>query len=210
MYATNEPGEKRFQWQYLLEMSQHVDIPWVLIGDLNFTLTDSETTSKHVDPHHLFVRDCIHQMGLIDLGASGNPFTWSNHRQGDAHTQVRLDRALSDARWLNLFSSAKVINLVAHASDHSPVLLVTNVAELMIHPSYKFYKCWLAHPTCKDVIHSAWQQECVGSPPYQLVQKLKNTKRHLLHWKKHEFGNIKTNIQRVQHQIRSVKIETHP
>ncbi|KAI3840188.1 hypothetical protein MKW92_004622, partial [Papaver armeniacum] len=179
MYATHEHDFKRSQWQYLHEMSKHVDIPWVLLGDLNFTFTDSETTSQHVDTHHLFVRDCIYQMGLLDLGASNDQFTWSNHRQGDAHTQVRLDRALCNAQWFTLFISAQVKNLVAHASDHSPILLVTSVDELRIFTNYKFYKCWLAHPTCRVVIHSSWQKHYSGSPSYQLVQKLKNTRNGL-------------------------------
>uniref|UniRef100_A0A803N9G1 RNase H type-1 domain-containing protein n=1 Tax=Chenopodium quinoa TaxID=63459 RepID=A0A803N9G1_CHEQI len=38
---------------------------------------------------------------LVDLGFSGNPFTWKNAREGLDLIQERLDRALGNSNWLN-------------------------------------------------------------------------------------------------------------
>lgn len=72
------------QWQYLLDMNHVVDVPWILIGDLNFTMHDSETQSTHPSAHYHSrqIRNIVNQLGLIDLGYSGSTTTWSNHRNG--------------------------------------------------------------------------------------------------------------------------------
>ncbi|KAI3903731.1 hypothetical protein MKW92_030584, partial [Papaver armeniacum] len=37
MYGAHDTVENNDQWQYLLNMHSSVNLPWILIGDLNFT-----------------------------------------------------------------------------------------------------------------------------------------------------------------------------
>jgi hypothetical protein len=46
--------------------------------------------------------------GLTDLGYKGYSFTWSNRREGDANVQVRLDRGVATASFLDLFPDSHV------------------------------------------------------------------------------------------------------
>lgn len=41
---------------------------------------------------HEAINDC----GLVDMGFEGNPFTFSNRRDGTLETKARLDRAFSN------------------------------------------------------------------------------------------------------------------
>ena len=63
---------------------------------------------------------------MLDLGFSGNPFTWSNGQQGRVFIQERLDRGLVNGDWRSLFPRATVAHLAWVASDHAPFLLNTN------------------------------------------------------------------------------------
>lgn len=63
--------------------------------------------------------EVIDKKGLIDLQFSGNPFTWSNKREGFANIKERLDRAFANERWRLIFPRAAVHNLLASTSDHS-------------------------------------------------------------------------------------------
>ncbi|KAI3944792.1 hypothetical protein MKW92_015957, partial [Papaver armeniacum] len=148
-------------------------------------------------------------LGLMDIGISGPLYTWSNHRKGAALVQARLDRVLVSPQWLNSFKNAQLKNLPPFASDHSPVLLLTDQQETQLHRLYKFYKCWLSHPTCKAVIDTSWQKEVRGSPPYQIVQKLHNTKCSLRRWKRTEFGHIETQIATTKEKIQVCQQHPH-
>lgn len=64
--------------------------------------------------------DCC---GLIDMGYVGTPFTWMNMRSGLANIQERLDRAMCNQEWQDLFSDTVVKHLPRVKSDHVPLLI---------------------------------------------------------------------------------------
>ncbi|KAI3850712.1 hypothetical protein MKW98_030772 [Papaver atlanticum] len=96
MYGVHDVIANQSQWQYLLDMHTSVDLPWVVLSDLNFMMHDSETHSNgNSHPHHArHIRNFVQQIGLIDLGYSAANTTWSNHRTGDEHVSVKLEREL--------------------------------------------------------------------------------------------------------------------
>jgi hypothetical protein len=51
----------------------------------------------------------------------GLPHTFDNKRAGSRNVRVRLDRAVADDNWHDIFSAASVNHLVSPASDHCPV-----------------------------------------------------------------------------------------
>ncbi|XP_026417593.1 uncharacterized protein LOC113313084 [Papaver somniferum] len=202
MYGAHDDTENANQWQYLINMHLFVDLPWVLLGDLNFTMHDSETHSSSVThPHHArHVRNFVQQLGLIDLGYSRADTTWSNHRSEDDHVSARLDRALVNNRWINHYTNAHFQHLVPVASDHNPILLHT-VPSATKHSPFKLYKCWFKMDSCTDTIARSWKQRFSGSPSFQFSSKLKLTRTQLQIWKRLSFGNIENNLQNIQKQL---------
>ncbi|XP_026417388.1 uncharacterized protein LOC113312869 [Papaver somniferum] len=202
MYGAHDDTENANQWQYLINMHLFVDLPWVLLGDLNFTMHDSETHSSSVThPHHArHVRNFVQQLDLIDSGYSGADTTWSNHRSGDDHVSARLDRALVNNHWINHYTNAHLQHLVPVASDHCPILLHT-VPSATKHSPFKLYKCWFKMDSCTDTIARSWQHRFLGSPSFQFSSKLKLTRTQLQIWKRLSFGNIENNLQNIQKQL---------
>jgi hypothetical protein len=68
-------------------------------------------------------RDALNDCDLVDLGFKGLPFTYDNGRGGAANVKVRLDRAIADTGWRNLFGDATLRHMVSSRSDHCPLLL---------------------------------------------------------------------------------------
>lgn len=62
---------------------------------------------------------------MLDLGYSGNPFTWTNGRHGRGLIKERLDRGLVNREWCLLFPRATVTHIARVASDHAQVILNT-------------------------------------------------------------------------------------
>jgi hypothetical protein len=103
--------------------------PWFCIGDFNAIISlDDKLGGRPFNSYspNPFI-DFMDGYGMIDLGFYGNPYTWSNHRHGFSLIKERLDRGIANCNWINFFPSYSVIHLPAHTSDHSPLLLNSNL-----------------------------------------------------------------------------------
>jgi hypothetical protein len=128
---------------------------------------------------------------MIDWGFSGNPYTWSNHRQGHRLIKERLDRGVASSQWIHLFPSFSITHLPTHTSDHNPLSLDTTLSSPSLPRTFHFEEFWTRHPTCGIVINEAWSSIVASSPAYCLIKKLKNTKKAIKYWNKRHFGDIR-------------------
>lgn len=106
-------------WFELSNLGEKFAGPWLVLGDLNAISSQSDKLDGK--PYSFSSQvpfiSFIHSNGLIDLGYSGNPFTWTNKRQGKANIRELLDQCLSNREWLSLFSNATMSHLPASSSD---------------------------------------------------------------------------------------------
>lgn len=104
--------------------------------DFNATTDTSEFQGHDIAPDDNRIcrfNDNINNCGLIDLGASGPKMTWSNGKDGFAHTLKRLDRALGDGEFIK-FPEAAITNLPRTTSYHSPLLI--NLTGTILNPLF--------------------------------------------------------------------------
>lgn len=66
-------------------------------------------------------RDCLLDLGLVDLRSIGETFTWWNKSHNDP-VYRKLDRVLVNEHWLREFPSGFSIFLPRGHSDHSHVI----------------------------------------------------------------------------------------
>lgn len=65
----------------------------------------------------------IHNCSFLDMGFSGQPYTWTNSQTGSGRILERIDRAWCTKEWRILFPYAVVIHLPRSHSDHTLILL---------------------------------------------------------------------------------------
>ncbi|OVA00059.1 hypothetical protein BVC80_1697g21 [Macleaya cordata] len=84
MYGSSIKDEKLAQWSFLKDLSTVVDLPWAIIGDLNFifSLSEKDGGRSFISFDVKFIHDLISEAGLSDFHSHGPSFTWSNHRHG--------------------------------------------------------------------------------------------------------------------------------
>jgi len=83
-------------WNAMKNFGTFYNDPWVCIGDFNVIISpDDKLGSRPFDSHssNPFI-DFMDGYGMIDLGFCGNPYTWSNHKQGSSLIKERLDGVL--------------------------------------------------------------------------------------------------------------------
>lgn len=67
-------------------------------------------------------QETLTMWGLRDLGWTRSKYTWSNKRDPDFLVEERLDRYAASLEWEGLFIGARVTNIMAVGSDHSPII----------------------------------------------------------------------------------------
>ncbi|KAL8512649.1 hypothetical protein ACS0TY_018950 [Phlomoides rotata] len=81
-------------------------------------------------PLHLLrgFREVVNSCGIWDVELTGYPFTWSRCRGSPRFVEERLDRAIGNAFWHEMFPRSRLFSLVAPTSDHYPILLDMDLA----------------------------------------------------------------------------------
>ena len=108
--------------------------PWLCIGDFNMILSLSEKfcgrlfACSSYDPFLSF----LDSFGLVDLGFSGNPFTWSNKHQDHHHIKEHLDLGIANSQWIHLFPHFAMHHLPVQTLDHNHILLNTAPSNLSL------------------------------------------------------------------------------
>ncbi|KAK6163630.1 hypothetical protein DH2020_000494 [Rehmannia glutinosa] len=138
------------------------------MGDFNEVLHESEKQGGEAIPNWRIrnFRQAILEVGLVDLGFSGHPFTWTHRRKSPNTIWVRLDRAFACNKWTQQFPKARVIHYLTRASDHAPLLVKTEHSDrihLKLNKRFRFEAFWAKHEECKNIIRDKWIQSSVGS-----------------------------------------------
>ncbi|KAF7824023.1 reverse transcriptase [Senna tora] len=148
-----------------------------------------------------FSRDAHLPWILLGEFNQGNWFTWTNGRIGEGAVWERLDRALCNVAWLNVYPQTSVFCLPIYTSDYSPfvVLFHENVPHRP-RPS-RFEAMWLLDDSCKKVFSDAWNINELGSLAYLFVSKCRNVMITLKKWNREVFGHVQSKISALQQQI---------
>jgi hypothetical protein len=183
-------------WMALANFGYSYSDPWICIGDFNaISSSDDKLVGRPFDCFSFNpLNDFMDAFGMVDLGFLGNPFTWSNHRQGFDLIKEQLDRSIVNSQWIHFFPSYSITHLPAHNSDHNPLLLDTSIPSPSLPRPFRFEEFWTHDPTCGIVIEEAWSSIISRSPSYCLAKKLKLTKSTIKYWNKHYFRDIKTKL----------------
>lgn len=106
IYGPSRFSHKHQFWDNMEDLAASISEPWVLVGDFNAVSSQQEKQGgKPFDCSSRYgLTAFVTDIGFIDLGFNGNPFTWNNDRQGCANIKERPGRGLVNSSWRILFS----------------------------------------------------------------------------------------------------------
>lgn len=83
------------------------DSAWIVVGDLNEALRDSEQYGGSIygKPNMERLRDKFFYINLRDLGFSGATYIWMNRGVNRAPVLKRLDKFLRNGKFIRSFSN---------------------------------------------------------------------------------------------------------
>ncbi|WOL04387.1 hypothetical protein Cni_G13108 [Canna indica] len=154
----------------------------------------------------LAFREFVHDLGLVDLGFSGSPFTWCNNRQGNRRIQIRLDRVFCNAAWLHFFDDASVKHLNRGVSNHCP-LLFSFSNDVRRNRLFRFQIFWVEYPESSEVVSQAWHEvPCNLTPHSRFGTGLRLTRFALSSWNVNCLGVLEKSLEDTVCKISSLEI----
>jgi hypothetical protein len=174
--ATLVYGEPRKElrhqfWDRLRFLSSQWRGPWICASDFNEALSgDEHMVPRDRDDNQMSLfRDCLDDRGLMDMGFTGPKYTWSNRQAGANNIRVRLDRAVGNGDFLNLYDECRVENIFTTSSDHYALLI--NLAKRgdlkvrqPVHSYFMFEAAWMRAPDYMEVVEKTWEAHKQQSP----------------------------------------------
>lgn len=110
-------------WERLTITSIARSGAWMMIGDFNEITSNAEKkggrkrTEASFTPFKTMLANC----SMIEIPFKGNAVSWAGRRR-NGRVQCRLDRAVENEDWHNLFSHTDVEYQLRWGSDHLLVL----------------------------------------------------------------------------------------
>lgn len=183
--------------------------PLVIIGDFNQILTAEEHFS--LQSYELPVRgmtefhECLEGNNLSDMDFRGTFFSWLNRRPEDPILR-KLDRALCNDKWREVYPVAVTVFEAPGDSDHSPAIVSFSTLPEVRKCSFKYFSFISTHPRYLEEMVSTWQEEIpVGSKMFSLGQRLKNVKALCRKLNKEGFGNIQQKARDSMNELKEIQ-----
>ncbi|XP_020260823.1 uncharacterized protein LOC109837129 [Asparagus officinalis] len=158
-------------------------------------------TTVDTSDFNSFIEDCQ----LSHLKTLGCFYTWSNKQESGSRIWCRLERALVNGSWINLYYSSHVEFLQPGLSDHSPAFVSIYDDYVQGKKPFKFFKMLTKHPSFIPIVSKTWQTTVEGYKMYSVSTKLKLLKGNLKELNKKHFYNITEQVQRARVALEEVQ-----
>ena len=198
VYGDLEPIQRRTVWQKLTEAALVRDEAWFLIGDFNDIANSQEKTGGRDRSEGSFgdFRAFLSECDLYDLPHTGDFLSWRGVR-GDDVVRCRLDRAIANSQWFDLFHSGSVEYLKYEGSDHRPILACFDVTKKKGKGLFRFDRRLKENPEIKALVGDTWKQAGNRDVQYKIGQ----TRRAIVLWNKEQQRNSKLLINKWKDEL---------
>ncbi|GKV18359.1 hypothetical protein SLEP1_g28755 [Rubroshorea leprosula] len=188
VYGRPQQEIRTYLCQELSSLVSHFTGPWVIAGDFNDVLSQSEKfgggpiNQKRVQAYS----SCMNSCNMMDMGFVGGRFTWTNMQSNGNIIRECLDRFWCNPEWKICFPEATVYHLPRVHSDHNPVLLNLDLGHPLIgkHP-FRMEKFWVDHPKFQCLVRDTWNFADATT-----VQCVSSTMQKAKVWSRVTFGNL--------------------
>ncbi|XP_042486602.1 uncharacterized protein LOC122066841 [Macadamia integrifolia] len=136
----------------------------------------------------------------------GRKFTWTNNRRR-GHVSAVLDRSFCNEAWISYFQECHQFVLQRVASDHTPILVVSEGSERPKNCPFRFQRFWADHEGYLNAVKSSWVNDIPGSPMMVMAQKLKRLKLFLRSWAKENFPNFNLEMMEAKKCMEEIQTE---
>ncbi|XP_010424607.1 PREDICTED: uncharacterized protein LOC104709741 [Camelina sativa] len=141
------------------------------------------------------IRDC----GFLEFPFIGDCLSWRGWRDKKP-IRCRLDRALGNEDWHDLFPDTVTEYLPMIASDHKPIVVNIGAKRSRGKRSYMFDCRWIGKAGLMDVIASGWDRD-LDQDSDNFVQKVVNCRKAISQWRKSQVPYGRETIEDLKREL---------
>ncbi|WZY80122.1 hypothetical protein YC2023_026506 [Brassica napus] len=189
VYGEPVAGNRADFWNTLTRVGANREEAWLLTGDFNDILDNSEKEGgpERWEGSFTAFRSFVSQNGLWNLKHSGNQLSWRGVRYTH-HIKSRLDRSLVNCSWSESFPMGRSVYLRYEGSDHRPVITYFNTAMQKRRGLFRFNRSYTENEEVTQLVDAAWNHHPLDS----VITKLNSVRRSIIKWAKEQ--NVKSNL----------------
>ncbi|XP_074356168.1 uncharacterized protein LOC141695859 [Apium graveolens] len=191
----------------------HIDVevniqgmnPWRLTGDMNNIVAQIDKRCGVLYPQWLLdgFNEVLTETGLKDLDLYGHQYTWERGRNTTTLLEIRLDRAMANSSWFDLFPLTKLYNLEGSPSNHSPIFMEpVSRQKGNYRKKFHFENAWLMEPLCMQIIRDNWLDNTSN-----IVQKVEQCGEMLSKWGKEITGSFGKRIRECKMKLKDLRVK---
>ncbi|KAK1286427.1 hypothetical protein QJS10_CPB20g00857 [Acorus calamus] len=154
VYANPDGKQRRYVWSETTEVLKE-GLPTLLGGDFNTLLGQEDRRGGapfRMTSDVLAFRQWVNENHLQTIEQKGQTFTLCNNRHGSARTWEAIDRAFVTHSWMVEYPSAIAQVLLRRASDHSPIILNSDIQPPVGRKPFRFERIWFEYPDLPNVV----------------------------------------------------------
>lgn len=198
IYGSQNPTNRKDLWEDLTNTMAQNRGPWLLGGDFNALLTGDERKGGSSRPRKgcSLLKEFVDRNHLMDLGFVGPKLT---RRRGTL--LERLDRALCNNEWAELFPDCFVQHLPKMKSDHRPILVKSDEMGQRSNEKrpFQFLAAWLGRTQFHDLLSRVWNN---GDP---LTTNIQPFTEEAERWNRESFGHIMKRKKRIRARLEGIE-----
>ncbi|KAG7543566.1 Endonuclease/exonuclease/phosphatase [Arabidopsis thaliana x Arabidopsis arenosa] len=202
VYGDPEQSKRRQVWMELTEAALLREAPWFLTGDFNEIVDNSEKEGGPVRAEGTFVdfRSFISECDLYDLKHSGNALSWRGNR-GTHVVKCRLDRAMGNSAWTELFPKGRSEYLQFEGSDHRPVISFFDKVKKK-KGIFRYDRRLKENEEVKRLVADIWSED----ERINIHRRLINVRRALILWNKEKQRNSQKEIEKKKLELEQAMV----
>lgn len=168
-------------WEKVSRIGANREQPWLLTGDFNDILDNSEKVGgpERWEGSFTNFRTFVSHNGLWDLKHSGNHLSWRGTRFTH-FIRSKLDRAMANCSWAERFRMGRCSYLRFEGSDHRPLVTYFNSTGPKKRGLFRFNRSLTDNEEITSLVDASWN----SSPLASVIAKLNACRRNIIQWTK--------------------------
>ena len=198
VYGAPEAPHRSAIWDILISFALTKNSPWILTGDFNEIVDNSEKSGGPERAEGSFgaFRSMLTSCDLFDLKHTGISLSWRG-RQLTHLVYCRLDRALVNPAWSDCFPTGRCHYLNFDTSDYRPLITVFDSSNRRRNHLFRYDSRLKDNDEVKNLIAEVWNAD----PTLTMDAKLSRCHRAISDWTREQSFNSKETINNLKQSL---------
>lgn len=199
VYGAPEIPKRLEVWNMLTSIANTRDgEAWFLTGDFNEITENSEKSGGKERPESSFsnFRSFLSTCDLFDIRRTGNYLSW----RGKRHTHLvhcRLDRAMANSTWSEIFPNGRAHYLKFEGSDHRPIISTFDTKKKKQGKIFRYDRRLRDNIEIKQLIDKVWKE----APYLTISERIGRCRKAISRWSREHYVNSQKKISEMKSNL---------